>query len=331
MDNKLWELPLMIVTCITVLFVNLACLYLVHRKNKTKRPSSIAILNLLSCHVTQGVFVIPFYILKRTKLEDTKIARPVCDTFRFLYMVTNYVLCLSVLLITIDRAFAIKRPLLYRSTMTNRKMVYANLSSWIYIVILCIIPFIPASGTSSKCSYNPQREWTLVMLTCNTMLPFIIIVICYLIIFKSVRKSRIFRTKSWLENNNSSQSGEKESELRIAKISFFIVSAYIICWGPSFIYYFLSAACSSCFHASYLMSEAEPIVTFVMKYLTFLNGIINPVIYCIAHISLKHAANNKHKRYVVRRRALPIGLNGHSEEFASRKSNLSQVTIEESV
>ena len=331
MENQLWELPLMIATCILVLFVNLACLYLVHRKSKTKRPSSIAILNLLSCHVTQGVFVIPFYILKRAKLEDTKVARPVCDTFRFLYMVTNYVLCLSVLLITIDRAFAIKKPLLYRSTMTNQKMVYASLSSWIYIVILCIVPFIPASGTSSKCSYNPQREWTLVMLTCNTMLPFIIIVSCYIIIFKSAQRSRLFRTKSWQENNNSSQSRAKESELRIAKISFFIVSAYILCWGPSFVYYFLSAACSSCFRASYLRSEAEPIVTFIMKYLTFLNGIINPIIYCIAHMSLKHVSNNKNKRYAVRRRAYTFGLNRHSEELTSRKSTVSQVTIEESV
>ena len=319
----------MITTCSLVLFVNLACIYLMYKNGKTTRPSSIAVLNLLCCHVTQGVLVIPSYILKRSSLSNEEAA--ICDTFRFSYMIANYAVCLSLLIITVDRTLAIKKPLLYRSTMTNRKMIYANLSSWIYTVLLCTIPFVPDPNSYNKCNYNPQREWTLVMLTCNTMLPFIVIVCCYLIIFNSVRSSRIFRLKSQMENSNGSSSGPKGSELRIAKISLLIVSAYVLCWGPSFVYYFLLATCQSCFRESYLSSKVEPMVTFAMKYLTFLNGIINPVIYCFAHKSLKNGFKSKRKRHAVRQRAFTGEVSLRAVEVSNREFTVSQVTLEDSI
>ena len=328
----MWVLVLLVITSIFVLFVNVVCLQMTLKKRGLKRPSSIAILNLLCCHIAQGVVVIPSYILKRAEFDDKDAARTACDSFRFSYMVTNYSLCLSILFITMDRAFAIKNPFLYRSAMTSRKAVYAYVSCWVYTVILCVIPFIPFSGNSGKCSYNPQREWTLFMLTCNTMIPFCIIVCCYIAIFQTVRRSRIFRDVSLKDNSKSSPPGSKESELRIAKISFLIVSAYILCWGPSFVYYFLLAACPSCFRASYLASEAEPVVTFVMKYLTFLNGIINPVVYCLANKSSGRGANLRRKRHAVRKRSYASELNVRAAHISKdRVFTVSQVTLEESI
>ena len=328
----MWVLVLLVITSIVILFVNSVCLQMTRKKRGLKRPSSIAILNLLCCHIAQGAVVIPSYILKRAEFEDKEAASLACDSFRFSYMVTNYSLCLSILFITMDRAFAIKKPFLYRSKMTSRRTVYAYAGCWIYTVILCVIPFIPLAGNSFKCRYNPQREWTLFMLTCNTMLPFCIIVCCYIAIFQTVQRSRVFRDVSLKDNNKSSPPGSKDSELRIAKISFVIVSAYILCWGPSFVYYFLLAACPSCFRASYLASEAEPVVTFVMKYLTFLNGIINPVVYCLANKSSGRGANLRRKRNAVRKRAYASELNLQAAHISKdRAFTVSQVTLEESI
>ena len=241
----------------------------------------LAIWNLLFAHLLQGIVVVPSYVVKRLELSDKTIYSFVCDTFRFSYLVTNYLSCLSLLLISGDRMFAIKWPLLYRTTMTNRIMMAVILACWIYTLTLCIIPFVPDSGNRKKCSYNPQEEWTLFMLTWNTMLPFIIIIYCYSVIFKSARSSRMLRASTCAGRSAVKQNNDhRDSELRIAKISSIIASAYLLCWGPSFVYYFSLAACPTCFPASYFDSEAERVVAFLMKYLTFANGIVSPIIYC---------------------------------------------------
>ena len=303
---------------------------MINRNIGVKRPSTIVIVSLLLCHLAQGVIVIPSYILKRVDFDEATLSKPVCDTFRLSYMLTNYLVCLTLLLITVDRMLAVKKPLLYRSMMTNRKMVYTIICCWIYTVVLCCIPFIPESGHNSKCSYIPQNEWTLVMLTCNTMLPFIVILYCYFAIFKSARRSRKFRSRSLQGNSRRSQLASRGSELHIAKTSSFVASAYVVCWGPSFVYYLLVATCNSCFRAAYMKSEAEPIVTFTMKYLTFLNGIINPVIYCLAHKNLS-SRNSSRRSNAVRgkQRTLTAELSLASVQSAQRQSTASQSTTEE--
>ena len=248
----------------------------------------LVIWNLLFSHMLQGIFVVPFYIVKRLDLNDKNISGAVCDTFRFSYMVTNYSSCLSLLLISTDRMFAISKPLLYRTIVTSQRISCVILLCWLYTVILCVIPFIPDSDNNGNCSYIPQREWTMAMLICNTMFPFIIIVFCYIAIFKSARSSRVLRDSVCVNNSSSRLNNtHRDSELRIAKISSIIASAYLVCWGPSFVYYFLLAVCPNCFRASYFDSEAERIITFAMKYLTFLNGIIAPAIYCYRFDELK--------------------------------------------
>ena len=275
-------------TCVTISILDSLCIYLVCIYKRAKKPSMIAILNLLFAHLLQGILVVPSYVVKRLDLKHEKISGTVCDVFRFSYMVTNYISCLSLLLISADRMFAIRKPLLYRTSMTSRGMINAILICWIYTVILCIIPFIPEPESHGKCRYNPQREWTLFMLTCNTMFPFIIILYCYCAIFKSARSSRILRSSICANNTVLRANHEpRESELRVAKISSIIASAYVLCWGPSFLYYLLLAACPSCFRTSYFDSEAERIVAFAMKYLTFLNGIIAPIIYCYRYNMLR--------------------------------------------
>ena len=286
--TQYWIITLLASTSVVITIFDASCLYFICKNKGGNRPSMLAIWNLLFCHLVQGVLVVPSYILKRLGLKNETTSRNVCDIFRFSYLVTNYLSCLSLLLITVDRMFAIKKPLLYRSIMTNRKMVFAVICCWIYTVVLCCIPFIPESGHNSKCSYNPQNEWTLVMLTCNTMLPFIVILYCYFVIFKSARSSRILRLSICVNSGAARVNNvPRDSEIRIAKVSSIVASAYMLCWGPSFIYYFLLAVCSNCFRATYFDSTAESVVTFIVKYLTFLNGIVAPIIYCYRYDKFK--------------------------------------------
>ena len=103
-------------------------------------------------------------------------------------MFTNYSSCITLLIISIDRLIAIRWPLRYHFYVTKKRITLALLASWIYVLILGCLPFIPQKKKSREgCSYKQQKEWSTAMLLANTLLPFIIICYCYAYIFTKAR------------------------------------------------------------------------------------------------------------------------------------------------
>ncbi len=277
------------VLSVILILLNGWCIYIIVQSTPLRLPSTFAIGSLLCCHLLQGTVVIPSYIVKRLKIPNPSISGPACDIFRVSYMITNYVSCLTLLLISIDRMCAIARPLRYKTFITNIKIIIAIIVVWVYVIVLCMLPFIPpAGGSSSRCKYLPQKEWTIAMLSFNTLLPFILLIICYTAIFKMARHARHQRVKLSSYVPRISRMNDAAAELNIAKISAAVVLAYAFCWGPSFVYYFLASVCPDCFSKSYNDSKSEEILTFLMKFLTFIDGIIAPVIYCLKHKGFRH-------------------------------------------
>ncbi len=273
-----WEIiiPLAILS-IVVIFFNSLGIYVIIKTPTLRHHSILAIANLLLVHLIQGTIVIPFYIVKRLNIKDASISGPACSLFRFSYMITNYVACITLLLISVDRLCAVKWPLIYKSTMKNRKMKLAILGIWIYVLILCLLPFIWGVKAGKSCVYRPTKEWSIAMLAINTFVPLLLICACYVAIFQTARKS------------NTAASGARQAKiaLRIAKVSAVVVSAFLVCWGPSFMYYMLVSTCSSCFSSGFKDSRIEKDLTFMMKFFTFLDGVLAPLIYCLMHRGIR--------------------------------------------
>ena len=253
---------------IIVFSCNLFCVLNIAFSKHLRRASHIAICSLLFAHLIQGLVVIPSYAMKRAEFGNQRV---VCDVFRFSYLFTNYAACTSLLLITLDRLIAVLYPLQYSVNATMKKMMYVLCSCWIYVVCLCVIPFFTAKAKSS-CSYVPTKEWTLFMLTFNTLIPFIVIFISYILIFS--------RTKKAFKSRNTERARRHQSQRKVLKTTVLIVLSFIFCWGPSFVYYFLQAVCETCLTDLYRREDIEEIITFLMKVLTFVDGIIAPLIYC---------------------------------------------------
>lgn len=268
-----WVIVLLVILCLIVIVLNSICIYVIVKTPSLHQHSVYAIANLLSIHLLQGLFVIPAYIVKRFEIKQKSISGPVCDWFRLSYMITNYAACLTLLLMTADRLCAIKWPLVYRANATTSKIAVAIAGIWMYVIALCVIPFFNDGPSRSGCHYRPSKEWSIAMLSVNTFLPMILIICFYVVIFVTARYSRHCAT---IENQTL-------VAIRIAKISAAVISTFLLCWGPSFVYYFLMSVCPTCFSSSYNNSTTEKTMTFLMKFLTFLDGVFAPVIYCLNH------------------------------------------------
>ena len=231
----------------------------------------------------------PAYVAKRWNFEDPKVKSIICDAFRVPYFITNYASCITLLIISIHRFLAIRFPLRSKIWITNRKMLFIILGSWLYVVALCLIPLLPQG---KKCQYSPQKQWIVTMLIGNTLIPCLIIIACYIYIFQKAQyyvKQKL-RGKRAVYRKHQEQSHQvvvsiptPKFDLGAACSSLIIISAYILCWGPSLVYYLLKTLCPSCYPASFKDSQAENTLNFVMKLLTFLSGLVAPIVYCWSH------------------------------------------------
>ena len=299
-----------VVTCLIILSVsvtslNIGCLYLMFSTCQQRRTAATLIASLLVAHMIQGVVVMPLYTLKRWDITNRLAKIIICDSFRFSYIFTNYVSCIAVLLISLDRFLAIIAPFKYRVRATTSSAKKAIIGSWIYILILCLIPFASDHG---KCHYEPSRDWTVLMLLGNTALPFVTITAVYSVI---CRKSRQFLRNQ--ERRRSQQLSPDQitsrrtlrviltKEFAAVKVAFIITICYIICWGPSFMYYLLRKLCPKCFPGDFEGSLTEKRLGYAMKFLTMIDGIIAPSVYCLFDRNLRKAVARKQSNNRARR------------------------------
>ena len=125
--------------------LNAMCIRLILKSRQMlKRNSSVLILNLLFIHLFQGLVVFPFYAAKKSDntVMSPWLQRVVCDGFRFTYMTSFYASVMAVFSVTLDRFLATCFVLRYREIVTRRNVVLALIGQWIYVVTLCLLPFI---------------------------------------------------------------------------------------------------------------------------------------------------------------------------------------------
>ena len=274
-------LAILTITSILVFILNLFCIAVILRNRKLRqRPSSILTANLLTMHLLQAVFVMPFYTVKRASVTQSPF---VCDGFRLFYMMTFYVACYSVLLISLDRLLAFRLKTKYRGIVTFPRVLVTLAAVWTYIVGLCTIPF---GYPTEKCRYNPQPSWVVFMLIGNCFLPCIIVIIIYTYITLGLRKyKRISTEKPPLAENTTKLASPRNVQIshsnkKITRNTMILVLTYGIAWTPSILYYIIQSLFPDTFTSAYYDSELEQYVSFFLKYFKFVEGITSPVLYC---------------------------------------------------
>lgn len=275
MDNTV-AIVILSTTSVFVVLLNSFCVYIILQSKKlARKPSSILILSLLTLHLIQGACVMPFYALKKS--YDNKAF---CDLFRLTYMITFYGACLNVLLISIDRLLATILMMSYKVKVTTKRAITVITLSWLYIISICMIPF---SNNNSDCSYNPRKTWTLFMLFTNCAIPYMLVVLIYVIILFKVRHTEHLRNK--MSTKTRHRNKERQSTLlnkRLTRFTLYIVITYGIAWAPSTTYYILEQT-TALFTGNYYKSTLASYISFFTKYIKFLEGVTTPILYCYFH------------------------------------------------
>ena len=288
------------------IIINSLCIYIVKVSQSLKaKASSLLILNLLALHLCQSLLVFPLYALKKLKFSNFTFTKFVANGWRFSYMLSFYGTVFSVLFISLDRFLAVYLLNKYKTLITKKRVRIAIFFLWMYIITFCCIPFIPSVKSKvrnysnstyikpQKYVYVQQNAWVVFMLSFNTLLPYILIMGCYIYITCKLYKIKSQKDKELSESpttvhvkkDNAINSRKKDLYYckRITKLTLVLSLVYGVFWSPSVIYYIILETCLSCFSKDWDGSNAEQHVGFIIKYLAFMDAVAAPLIYCFLH------------------------------------------------
>ena len=279
---------LVIIIAVTILGNGMVCL--AFYRQPLRGVHYYPILSLALADILCGVCAMPAYIAKKHISGGIK-ERITCDVFRFTYFFSVYASVLSLTVISLERFIAIKMPVRHRMLLTKRKMIIVLLISWFDAALVSMLPFVwQRDNTEELCNYRPSKEWSMMAILLNVCLPFAIMFACHIYtVYFAIQFSRAkYKTKSGtsatVRQNTSQKISQEDRKAMLLKrerditcTMAIVLGAFILCWAPSSLYYFLKMVCPHCYGSSF--KEAEPVFNAVVKLLTFLNSCLNPVIY----------------------------------------------------
>ena len=230
----------------------------------------------------------PAYIAKKF-VDGEEGEGVVCDVFRFTYFFTEYASVSSLVMVSLERMYALKYPLRNVNPKFGYKVIFFLFLAWLDALIVALLPFIPWDpNAGGPCSYKPTKWWSLLVIHKNVVIPLLIVVICYSYIY-NIAMSHV---KTIQKENRPGETlkcrlQQWKQRRKATTTLLIVVGIFMVCWLPSTIYYYVQNVCEHCFDS--FVGDQKAIFNAIVKILTFANSMTNPVIYWYRSKEFKRA------------------------------------------
>ncbi|XP_069108106.1 cardioacceleratory peptide receptor-like isoform X2 [Argopecten irradians] len=288
-----WAVPIqqaiLGVELVLSLLFNGAVLLLIIRKGKRNKMSFFVFHLALSDFSMAILFILPFFI---TRLVGQWYAGYVpCKMYMYLNQLAMYSSTYMLVVMSVDRVYAIARPL----SATRRGLMYRRLLVLLAWAIAACIAFKDLIYSDLMTSNNKKlcetvypgyliRPFITLEAVLNFFLPAVIVTICYgwIVIVVSRRSKYSIRSKHQKEENGKRADIVTRAKIRSTKVMFSVVSVFLICWSPHTFNFLL------------MVYQVVPFtcVTFVLFPLAPLNSLANPLVF----LAFNYKTLFEHKR-----------------------------------
>ena len=181
-------------------------------------------------------------------------------------------------LISLERAFALIWPLRHRVTSTK---------TYIYSVIIAWLAGITIGAFSSLAVYRILKmAYYMVVYSVIIVLSLVTICVSYLAI-----RSRLNHKVPAIATANNRPSVERNTKL--SKTLFIMIGASVVFWVPSLVFF--------CIH--HFSLELPGIVNYIFSMLTLTNSLVNPIIYSLRMPVFKETLKRMTNKLKIRRRS----------------------------
>ena len=259
---------------IVIVLTNSLVFYLFAKRKSLRTPTNCLLLSLSLCDFMTGFMAIPLFIIMVIGVLDINLAALV--QFRLFVVTFNNTLAISaayhILLITLERYFAIMKPFVHRQ-LTKKSMMKIALVVWLTSVVIGYMPYAWSwKRFTDRISYQKIQFGYITF-----CLTFVFLVPCILIVVSQVRMFKIIaeRGRCALTRRGTSQQRARQDKkcLIIFALMAFI---YLACWLPWFV---LSLCFSLWFPKSQETIAILDDLAKVFGIFRFVTSVVNPVLY----------------------------------------------------
>ena len=231
----------------------------IHRKKLTR--TSFLVINLALADLFSGLTEIievagGWTLASQIDSNETiqEVNRSIPPSLQILFSFTSV---LFLVLISLERVFALIWPLRHRVTST-KVYIYSVVIVWLAGIAMGVSGFIALLGI---------YEFMYFVVGAAVIIGFSLITIC--VSYLSIRKRINNRTPA-IDKAQSRISAEKNTKL--SKTLFIVIGAYVVLWVPSVIWYNISV---------WYPSRFPYFVTHIFTMLHITNSLVNPIIYSL--------------------------------------------------
>nr|XP_057928353.1 trace amine-associated receptor 1-like [Doryrhamphus excisus]XP_057928364.1 trace amine-associated receptor 1-like [Doryrhamphus excisus] len=233
-------------------------------------PTNYLILSLAVADLFVGVLVFPLSI-EFTVTYCVYEEELLCKVRSSIDVTLSTASILHLCCISIDRYYAVCKPLMYRTTITVHVVGVMILMSWC-LSILVAIGFLVAELNYAKCGeecYIDVLIANVAGLICSFYFPVSIMLCIYVKIFLVAQK----QARSIENANHQSRTPRatvSKMERKATKTLSIVMGVFLICWSPFFLYFLVQI----------LNQVLVPIaVVETLNWLALTNSMLNPFIY----------------------------------------------------
>ncbi|XP_053367989.1 trace amine-associated receptor 13c-like [Clarias gariepinus] len=257
---------------------NLLVIISVFHFKQLHTPTNMLVLSLAVSDFLGGAFVMPpmlSWLIESCWIlgEDFCIVFFLISRFLGIFSVYN------IALVAVDRFLALSNPFLYMNAMSVRNMCIVVYSNWCMCMVYMVAFYyfneiFRFSGMCpGECFLLSNEFWAVVDLVIAFIFPLSVIIILYTRVFIIAKKHATAIRKLKNHTRPKTQkitSDSMESERKAAKVLGILVSVFLVCLLPYFIYSLLGD-----------LIEIQATTLHELIFFTFLNTTINPVIYAL--------------------------------------------------
>ncbi|KAM4730070.1 melanopsin-A-like [Anableps anableps] len=271
---------------------NVLVIFAFSRSRSLRTPANMFIINLavtdlLMCATQSPVFF-------TTSMHKRWIfGEKGCELYAFCGALFGICSMITLMVIAIDRYFVITRPLTSIGVLSRKRALLILMAVWVYSLGWSLPPFFGWSayvpeGLLTSCTWDyvtftpSVRAYTMLLFIFVFFLPLLIIISCYVFIFRAIRSTN--QAVGKLSGSTHSHGGTRDTarrfhrlqnEWKMAKVALLVILLYVVSWSP------YSAVALTAF-AGYA-DMLTPYMNSVPAVIAKASAIHNPIIYAITH------------------------------------------------
>ncbi|XP_051780708.1 trace amine-associated receptor 13c-like [Erpetoichthys calabaricus] len=259
---------------------NLVVIISISHFKQLHTPTNFLILSLAAADFLIGVAIMPFMLIQSIE-TCWYFGDVICYIYTGALSMLTTVSVFSLVLIAIDRYFAVSDPLLYSTKITVHSSWAAVGTIWLLTLLYACIYVLSHGSTDGDsgidtcpgdCLLVHNSTWAIVDPICGFILPVFIMAALYTKVFIVATRHAHAISAQKKAFEEGKKAIKKKSERKAAKTLGIVMVVFLLCLSP--MYFFLITNLFTNF-------SAPPIVPTILIWLVYLNSTMNPIMYAL--------------------------------------------------